>query len=611
MNKPRDSWTRRAVAAAAALALALVAPLAVTPTARAADAPTLKLAIVADFTTLNPFTTYLAAAININRMQFLALAEIDKNNAVGPGIAETWETSPDGKTWTFHIPENRVWSDGKPITAEDVAWTYTQIMTVPDLQAANGSLVTNFASVTAKDARTLVIEMKTPQAANPGTDIPIVPKHIWESQDKATYLNEITAPVVGSGPFFTKNYVKGQIVELAPNPKFWGGAPKIGGLTWVYYKNTDAAVQGLKAGEIDLVSGLTIAQFNSLTGTQGITTSNGAGRRYQGININPGAKTRDGQPFGDGNPVLQDATVRKAIRMAIDRSTLIEKVLGGLAKPGVTQVPAMYGEYTGLPAGVQQLSFDIPGANKLLDDAGYAKGSDGVRLDKQGKPIKLRLMGRSSAAEHAQMAEFVKPWLKQIGVDVDVQMVANTQVSNDSSAGRYDLYFTGWGIGPDPEYQLSINTCASLPAGTDGKNNSNENNWCDPKFDALYAQQHSELDKAKRADLVKQAFGVVYDAHVLDVLYYADTLEAWRSDRFTDFQRQPDRTGPITGQNSYWGLYSATPVGAAGGQTPGAPAPAQGLPTEAMIGIGLGAAALAVLGVWLARRRTSSADNRE
>ena len=598
----------RVLATIAALTIALV-PIAAAP-ARAADPPVLKLAIVADFNTLNPFTTYLAAPININRMQFLGLVEYDKNNAVGPGIAETWQASPDAKTWTFTIPENRVWSDGQPITAEDVAWTYNQIMTVPDLQAANGSLVENFDTVTATDAHTLTITMKEPQAANPGTDIPIVPKHVWEGKDAATFLNDITEPVVGSGPFFVKNYVKGQIVELAPNDKFWGGAPKIGGLTWVYYKNTDAAVQGLKAGEIDLVTGLTIAQFNSLKDTAGITTSNSLGRRYQGIDINPGAKTKDGTPFGDGNPVLHDKVVRQAIMMAIDKQTLIDKVLGGLAKPGVTQVPAMYESFHGLPAGSKPLSFDIDGANKLLDDAGYAKGADGVRVDKTGKPMKLRLMGRSSTSDHAQMAEYIKPWLKQIGIDLDVQMVANTQVSNDSSAGKYDLYFTGWGIGPDPGYQLSINTCSSLPEGTDGKNNSNENNWCDPAFDTLYAAQQSELDPAARADLVKQAFGVIHDAYVLDVLYYADNLEAWRSDRFTDFQRQPDGNGPITGQNSYWGLYSATPVGT-DAAAPASNPSGGGLGPGTIAAIAAGAVVLIGGGWFLANRKKSSADHRE
>ncbi|WP_040159113.1 ABC transporter substrate-binding protein [Nigerium massiliense] len=589
----------------AAIVIGLVPVLAATP-ARAEDAAVLKLAAIAEIDSFNPFTTYLATPININRMQFESLVEAGKDNEPVGGFAEKWETSPDGRTWTFTIPDGRKWSDGQPATADDAAYTLTSIMTNEKLASANGSLVSNFASVQAKDPKTLVINMKAPQAGNPGLEIPIVPKHIWEKQaDPSTYLDEITEPVVGSGPFQVTKYVKEQSVELKANPNFWRGPAKIGGINWVYYKNIDAAVQGLKAGEIDLVSGLTVAQFNALKNDPNIATSNGAGRRYQGLAANPGMTSIKNEPMGDGNPVLKDPVVRQAIFMAVDRNTIVDRVLGGYAKPGITEVPTVYKDYFGLPAGAQERPFDIAAANKLLDDAGYTKGSDGIRIDKAtNKPIRLRLMGRNTVPEHSQMADYVKPWLKQIGVDVTVQMVAGSKVSEDSAVGKYDLYFTGWGIGPDPDFQLSINQCASRP-NKDGTGMTSENGICDPEFDKLYQQQHAELDPAKRADLVKQAYQRIYDSSVLDVLYYADQLEAYRKDRWNDFQRQPSNGGPISAQNSYWGLYSASPIGSSSGNVGNT-----GLSTGAIAGIVI--AAVVVIGgaVFLLRRRRST-DDRE
>lgn len=601
MPHHRSAW-RRALALTVAAALGLVPALA-SPPARAAEPPTLKIAITADFESFNPFTTVYAAPININRLQFESLVEIGPDNELVGGMAEKWETSPDGTVWTFTLPSGRTWSDGQPLTAEDPAWTFEQVRTDAKLGAANASLLENVEAVTAKDPSTLVVTMKRPQAANPGSELPVVPKHVWEKlSDKTTYMTQITEPVVGSGPYQIVKYAKGQSVELKANPRFWRGAPKLGGITYVYYKNTDAAVQGLRSGEVDLVTGLTAAQYGALKDQPSIKVSNGKGRRYQAVAINPGALTVDGQPLGDGNPVLKDPQVRRAIFSAIDSTTLIERVLGGLAKPGVTQVPPVYPDYYGLPEGAVQRTFDIAAANTILDDAGYPKGADGVRQDKTGKPIRLRLLGRTTAAEHAQMADFIKQWLRQIGIEVEVTMASNSQVGNDSTLGKYDLYFTGWGIGPDPDYQLSINQCSSRP-NADGSGATSENNWCDPAFDALYEAQRAELDPAKRAQLVKKAYQMIYDANVLDVLYYADVLEAWRTDKVVDFPRQPSDGGVIYGQSSYWSLYGAEPVTQSGAQG--------GSGTGLVVGVVTVVVVLGGLGFFWARRRSASADSRE
>ncbi|OYO01013.1 peptide/nickel transport system substrate-binding protein [Propionibacteriaceae bacterium ES.041] len=608
MSSRRTSSWSRLLAALGVLLVALL-PWVGTPTARAADAPVLKVAVTADIDNFNPFKTVLLTSTQINRMQYEPLVQWGPDNKLTEGLANKWEASPDAKTWTFTIPAGRSWSDGQPITAEDAAWTFQQMQQKEELQTANGSLVENVTSVEAKDPQTVVITMKEPQASNPGNELPIVPKHIWEKLDAAKTNNDLSdgQPIVGSGPFLMTKYVKGQSIELTANPKFFRGAPKIGGITFVYYKNLDAAVQGLRAGEIDLVNGLTPAQFNSLKNQQGITANNGEGRRYQGLAINPGAVDAAGKPLGDGNPALQNPQVREAILTAIDKKVLLERVLGGLGKPGITQEPTVYPDYFGLAAGASERTFDPAKANQLLDQAGYRRGADGVRVDPSGKPLKLRLMGRSSDATHAQLADFVKQWLSDVGIPVETSMVSNTQVNNDSTLGKYDLYFTGWSIGPDPDYQLSINLCSSRP-NADGSGATSENNWCDPKFDQLYAQQHSELDPAKRADLVKQAWTVAYQANVIDIVYYADYLEAYRSDRFANFTTQPENTGTITNQNGYWGYYGATPVQA--GDTQAQTAGGGSSNTGLWIGIGV-VAVLALAGGFFAMRRRKPAEDRE
>jgi peptide/nickel transport system substrate-binding protein len=592
------------LAATLAAAALIVAPMVGASAANAAEpsSKVLKVAITSDIDTLNPFTAILGSSTGILALQYQSLTAYSaKDNSVVPGAASKWKTSNGGKTWTFTMPSDRVWSDGKPMTAKDAAWTFEAIKKNKKLQQANGSLLENVTSVSAKNDTTLVVSLKAAQAPNPGAELPIVPEHIWAKvKNPATFANDKND--VGSGPFVVSSYQQGQSVTLKANSHFWRGAPKIDGITYVYYKNGDAAVQGLKTGEVDVVSGLEPAQYQALKGQKGITVNAGAGRRYTSVAINPGAKDADGKPLGDGNPALQDPVLRKAIVMAIDNKTLLTKVQQGLGTLGTGEVPPVYPTFA-LPASARTMTFDPDAANKMLDTAGYTKGADGIRVDKSGKPLNLRLLGRSSDPTHQQMADYIKPWLKAIGINVTVAMKSDNDVNDESTLGQYDMYFTGWGIGPDPDFQLSINQCSSRP-NADGSGALSESNWCSAAFDKLYTQQHTELDATKRASLVKDAQEVIYKAAVNDVIWYAQSLEAYRSDQFTGFVKQPEKGGVITGQNGYWGFYSATPVGGSSSASSVNPA----VIIWPIVGVIVVAGIIVLI---VMRRRRTTADQRE
>lgn len=606
-HKKKPSGVRLpALLAAAVVALApAVTAVPATATTAKASGTTLKLALTGDIDSLNPFKAILSSSTGILALQYQSLVAYGpKNNEDVPSMADKWETSTDGKVWTFHLPKDRKWSDGQPITAKDGAWTFSAIQKNDQLKQANGSLLSSVASVDAKDDETLVITLKAPQAPNPGTQLPIMPEHVWSKvENPATFTNDKDA--VGSGPFTVSSYDKAAGVTMKSNPYYWQGKAKIDGITYAPYKNSDAAVQALKTGEVDLISGLTPAQYKALQNQPGITTNAGTGRRYQAIGINPGTQTPDNTPIGDGSPALHDVELRRAIVMAVDNKTLLEKVLQGLGQEATGEVPAAYPQYNwdtkDLP-----LKYNPKAANELLDKAGYTKGADGIRLDKSGNPLKLRLMGRNTDPTHQQMADYVKPWLKEIGIDVTTVMKSSAQVNDDSTVGNYDLYFTGWGMGPDPDFQLSINTCSSRP-NADGTGATSENNYCSPEFDALFKKQHEELDQNKRSDLVKQAQEMIYNAAVNNVMYYANTLEAYRSDKFEPFVTQPSKGGVITGQNGPWGYYSATPVGSTTSTT----AEASAGFNPAMVIVPIVVLVLAAGGFMLYRRRSATAGDRE
>ena len=411
--------------------------------------------------------------------------------------------------------------------------------------------------------------------------------------------------MVGSGPFVLKKYDKNSGIELDRNEKFWRnqktGFAKI---LFIPYKNTDTSVQALKNGEIDYVGGLTAAQFNSLKNDPNITTYAANNRRYYSMAINPGAKDINGKDMGDGNAVLHDKRVRQAIVMAIDNKTLIDKAFGGYGQEATGEVPAVYPLYHWDASDSDlTLAYNPDKAKQLLDEAGLKMGSDGYRTDKEGKPLELRLLVGAEYPNWVQMATYVKPWLKEVGLNVKVITESYSQVSDASSVAKYDMYFTGWGIGADPDWQMSINRCSSRP-NADGSGQLSESNWCDSEFDKLYNQQHVEMDQAKRSAIIKQMQQMIYDAAVNDVITYQQALVAYRKDKVTGWVAQPTDGGIYTSQNGYWGYLGAKPV-AASAESKSGVAPA------VWVGVGIAVVIVIVAVVFLAKRKRANADNEE
>ena len=161
--------------------------------------PALRIATSGFVDSFNPFTSIYLLPTSTFRYMYENLVAYDQTDgSPTTGLADRWTTAEDGRTWTFRLQDGLTWSDGKPITAEDVVWTYTQMMTNTQMGQANGSLVANFSKVTAPDEHTVIIILKKPQAPNPGVEIPVVPKHVW-SKIKEPWKYPNSSNAVGSG----------------------------------------------------------------------------------------------------------------------------------------------------------------------------------------------------------------------------------------------------------------------------------------------------------------------------------------------------------------------------------------------------------------------------
>ncbi len=569
MHTPPRRHRLRALAAGAAVACAAltVAPatafaapaLAEAPADGAADASTLRIATSGFVDNFNPFISIYLLPTNTIRYMYESLVQnSSEDGSPTEGLAESWTTEKDGAQWVFTLREGMQWSDGEPITSADVKYTYDQMMSVPELGTANGNLVSGFESVEAPDDLTVVINLKAPQAPNPGSEIPVVPKHIWEQIDNpAEFQND--ADVVGSGPFVLESYQANESIAFKANPNFWRGAPKVDKLQYVYYTNSDAQVQALKAGDVDMVTGLTPTQFKALEGVEGVTTHSGIGRRYQSFSLNPGMQTREGTPYGTGAEALKDVEVRQAIRLGTDTKTLLDKVLEGEGVPATSFIPASFPKWHLSDDDSAIVEFDPEAAKEKLDAAGWVEGTDGIR-EKDGQKLELRLLVDAGEPNEQSISEFFVPWMQDIGIKINVESSDADTVSAASVKGDYDIYFTGWSVNPDPDYQLGINTCANLPTSEDGTGGTSQDGYCNPEFDKLYAEQRSELDEGKRQEIVQEMLAMNYTDTVQIANWYANGLEAYRSDRFDGFTLQPEDGGIIANQAGYWGYLTVAPV---------------------------------------------------
>ncbi|MGI5268739.1 ABC transporter substrate-binding protein [Nonomuraea sp. CA-218870] len=556
---------------------------------------------------MNPFLAVRLVSTSIHRWMYGFLTVPDhKTLKPSPDLAESWSSSDDGLTWTFKIRTAK-WSDGQPITAEDAAWTFNKIMTDDAAKTANGPAVENFESVTA-NGQDLVIKLKNPQASILENPIPIMPKHVWEKVTNIADFSGDQYPAVTSGPYIAVEHKKDQYVKLKANPDYWRGAPKIDELQVVFYENPAASIIGLKNGEIDLIGRLNPPEYESLKGDPNIVQWNQQGRRAAYLQINHGATTTDDKEVGDGHPALKDQKVRQALHHAIDKDRLVAEVQNGLAKPAHGSiVPPMYTDFFWEAAGDAKVSYDPAKANQILDDAGYKKGPDGVRTMPDGdRKLEFRFSIHTDTPIEDKLAEYLTGFFKEIGVTLTTKKLDSSKFTEETGVtGLFDIAISGWSVNPDPEEVLATHLCSRRPTPS-GEGGGTESFYCDETFEKLYQEQLKELDRPKRAELIKQMQERLYTDAPVIAIYYTNDLEGYRKDRIKSITSVPEQDGILYGASSFWPFYSLEAVESSAESEEGGSSAA----TLIAVLVG-GAVAIGVGGYFLLRRRKSVADDRE
>jgi peptide/nickel transport system substrate-binding protein len=586
-----QSMRRVVVWSLAALAAALLAPIA--SAQEDSDQVVLRVGLTQDWDSLNPTAGFLVSEFEIWNLHYATLT--DKAAAdfeTIPGLAESWVGSDDGLTYTYTLREGLLWSDGEPITAEDVAWN---VNTSRDQGWLNHVSTTQNLEATVIDELTVEITSSVPDPKLPIMDVYLVPKHIWEpvATDAEAVTSYDGTDGVGSGPFTISEFRDQQSVTMVANPNYWGWEgeePPIDQVVFQLFSNPDAMVAALTQGELDVAHSIPAGSVDSLEANDNIVVVAGQQGGFDELAINGGAA--EGQP----HPALLDLEVRRAIGFALDKEAVIEDLWFGLAAPTDAISPSADPKWTPEIPEESRFTYDPDEANRILDEAGYLDtDGDGVREMPDGtNPLVLRHGVNTNSDLGGSIGELFSGWMEQIGIDVELNSYDSDQLYEVIVNGDYDTFYWGWVPYVDPDPMLSYFTTGEL-------GNNNDANWTDPVYDELYIEQNQELDPERRLEIVHEMLTLFHDSAVYFPLHLSPDLQAYRTDTFEGWLRQPAEIGPVVFTNSSPTYVQLTPIGGDGG----------GDSNNLLLWGGIAAGVIVVVGAFLAMRRRSTADERE
>ncbi|MBI3152507.1 MAG: ABC transporter substrate-binding protein [Chloroflexi bacterium] len=485
--------------------------------------------------TLNPGTAVLSEAYTIFALVYDTIYEYQLDGTYKLDVAESADVSDDGLTWTFKIRDGIKFHDGESMTAEDVAFSVNLYKSNPDYVYLN-SYTANFDTVEATDDTTVVITLLE---AVPNMDyllsyLYIVPQHIWQDHFEAPASVEFeNLEMIGTGPFKMAEYAQNEFVRLTANKDHFQNPPKIDEVVFQTFESQDILVQSLKSGQVDMITEMPATAVETLKGEATIEVVTGAPFAPDVSDVifnqvDPEKCPTDVGGLCTGHPALRDRNVRLALAHATDKQKLIDVVQLGFATPGLTLIPDGLGHWYNDT--LTDFEFDVDKANSILDDAGYVDtDSDGVREMPDGsRPLTFRMHWPSDSIDAPRQAELLSEMWELVGVSLELQAVDPDALTAECCPTfDFDIILWGWGSDPDPNLLLSVYTTDEIPNGY------NETGYSNPEVDQLNIEQGRELDPQKRQETVWQIQQIVFDDVVYIIPYYAQAVQAYRTDRFT------------------------------------------------------------------------------
>lgn len=459
--------------------------------------------------TVSPFDAFAYAYL---AYELLAELHPETTEPVG-NLAESWEVSGDGLTWTFTLREGVTWHDGEVFDADDVTTTYS-IGMHPDNQYSWGfASLTSVETVGEQHVAMTLVEPLVDFISKVIAIWPIGPDHVWNGVDVVTLYEDpgVTGAdpdrVVGTGPFRFVELVNGDHVSFERYDDYWDGTPHLDEVVYRIVPDPSAMSQMMRAGEIDVIPfppGVDPAAVEELEGSDEVQLAEFPSDQLQMILFNlDEART----------PLFQDVQVRKAMLHALDREALVEAVLFGFGEvaDGVT-TPRSWA-YT--PDSIATTyAYDPELAISLLEEAGWVEGPDGIR-ELDGQPFTFTGIVWEANLASISFAEAIQPFWREIGLDMQVQVETTAVFFEKLGEARdFELAVTAQYAGVDPLFAPAY-LCESSEGG-----------YCNAEVDELLAQAANENDQDTRLALYQQVTNILADELPVAPLAYVSGIAA-------------------------------------------------------------------------------------
>ena len=508
-------------------------------TADAADATAsagekiLSVQVGPDPETIDPALNSAVDGGNMLLHSFECLLAVDQNGQLAPGQAETWETSEDGLTWTFHLRDGLKWSDGSDLTANDFVYSWKRVCdpmvaapyaeTVLSMvegydKAIEGDL--DALQVAAPDANTLVVTLNAPcsyfgSLAAFATLSPVQQATVEANGDAWATKAET---YISNGPFYVSEWVPGSYIMMTKNPYYWNAdAIKLDGIKWNLIEDSNAAYSAYQTGEVLMIKDVPTEEIPSLKENADFYVDPIIGTYYLSMNI-------DREPFNN-------ADVRKALSLAIDRDYVANTLMQGTYSPAGnfmgpgwidTDGKQFMDNANGGKEYIDTTNYeaDLEEAKQLLADAGYPNG--------EGFPTIS--YSTNDSGYHKVVAEYLQQAWAELGIDLQVDIVEWASFTPMRRNGDYDVARNGWvGDYSDPSNMLD------LFYSTNGNNDGKFNN---ADYDAAMELSRTTLDAAERSTALHNAEDILMEeAGCIPVAYYNDF---WlQSDKITGSWHSP------------------------------------------------------------------------
>lgn len=497
----------------------------------------LKVQVGPDPETVDPALNSAIDGGNMILHAFEGLLTLDENGQLKEGQAESWETSEDGLTWTFHLRDGLKWSDGTDLTAKDFVYSWQRVCD-PNVAAPYAETVLGMVKgydeavagditkldVQAPDEKTVVVNLANPcsyfgELAAFATLNPVQQATVEANGDAwATSADTY----ISNGPFMMTEWVPGSHITFSKNPNYWNAeAIKLDKLEFELIEDSNAAYSAYTSGEVDMIKDVPTEEIPSLQGNDDFHVEPIIGTYYVSLNLQ--------------KEYFQDARVRKALSLAIDRNYVANTLMQGTYSPASSIVGPGWLDTDGSSFAenanggtpyIDNDNFDanLEEAKKLLEEAGYPNGEGFPQIE----------YTTNDAGYHKVVAEYLQQAWAAIGIDLKVNIVEWASFTPMRRNGEFDVARNGWvGDYTDPSNILEL-FCT-----TNGNNNGKYTN---ADFDAAIEDSRVTTDATTRsADLHKAEDTLMNDAGCIPIAYY------------NDFWLQSSKiTGSWHSANGYW-----------------------------------------------------------